>query len=153
MGIEEILEKMDDLIDKSMQIPLSGGKCVVSADKLRDFIDDIRLNMPMEIKQARAIVADRTEIIANARKESDAIIAKAEDKARAIVSESAIVKQSEARSNEILQAASQKSKELRTAATDFAENVFKVAEDMLVSSLGEVKKARQSVRGTRNEQQ
>lgn len=152
MGIEEILEKMDDLIDKAMQIPLSGGKCVVSADKLRDFIDDIRLNMPMEIKQARAIVADRTEIISNARKESDAIIAKAEDKARAIVSESAIVKQSEARSNEILQAASQKSKELRTAATDFAENVFKVAEDMLVSSLSEVKKARQSVRGTRNEQ-
>lgn len=152
MGIEEILERMDDLIDKAMQIPLSGGKCVVNADKLRDFIDDIRLNMPMEIKQARAIVADRAEIIANARKEGDGIIARAEEKARVIVSDSAIVKQAETRSNEILQTATQKSKELRTAATDFAENVFKATEDMLVSSLSEVKKARQSVRGTRNEQ-
>jgi F0F1-type ATP synthase membrane subunit b/b' len=151
MGIEEILEKMDDLIDNAMQIPLSGGKCVVNADKIRDFIDDIRLNMPMEIKQARAIVSDRTDIIENAKKEADVIVARAEDKARLIVSESEIVKRSNEKANEIMTNANQKSKELKVAATDFAENVFKATEEMLVASMGEVKKARQSVKGTRTE--
>ncbi len=151
MGIEEILEKMDDLIDKAMQIPLSGGKCVISADKLRDYIDDVRLNMPSEIKQARAIVSDRNDIIDTAKREADVIVAKAEDKARLIVSESEIVKRSTEKANEIMTAANQKSRELRTAAADFAENVFKATEDMLIASIGEVKKARQSVKGTRAE--
>lgn len=151
MGIEEILEKMDDLIDNAMQIPLSGGKCVVNADKIRDFIDDIRLNMPMEIKQARAIVSDRTDIIENAKKEADVIVSRAEDKARLIVSESEIVKCSNEKANEIMTTANQKSKELKHAATDFAENVFKATEEMLVASMGEVKKARQSVKGTKTE--
>lgn len=151
MGIEEILENMDDLIDKAMQIPLSGGKCVVNADKLRDLIDDIRLNMPMEIKQARAIVSDRSDIIDNAKREADVIVARAEDKARLIVSENEIVKRANERANEVITAANQKSKELKTAAADFAENVFKATEEMLVASIGEVKKARQSVKGTRSE--
>lgn len=151
MGIEEILEKMDDLIDKAMQIPLSGGKCVISADKLRDYIDDVRLNMPSEIKQARAIVSDRNDIIDTAKREADVIVAKAEDKARLIVSESEIVKRSTEKANEIMTAANQKSRELRTASADFAENVFKATEDMLIASIGEVKKARQSVKGTRVE--
>ena len=151
MGIEEILEKMDDLIDKAMQIPLSGGKCVISADKLRDYIDDVRLNMPSEIKQARAIVSDRNDIIDTAKREADVIVAKAEDKARLIVSESEIVKRSTEKANEIMTAANSKSRELRTAAADFAENVFKATEDMLIASIGEVKKARQSVKGTRAE--
>ncbi len=151
MGIEEILEKMDDLIDNAMQIPLSGGKCVVNADKIRDFIDDIRLNMPMEIKQARAIVSDRTDIIENAKKEADVIVARAEDKARLIVSESEIVKRSNEKANEIMTTANQKSKELKHAASDFAENVFKATEEMLVASMAEVKKARQSVKGTKAE--
>jgi F0F1-type ATP synthase membrane subunit b/b' len=151
MGIEEILEKMDDLIDKAMQIPLSGGKCVISADKLRDYIDDVRLNMPSEIKQARAIVSDRNDIIDTAKREADVIVAKAEDKARLIVSESEIVKRSTEKANEIMTAANTKSRELRTAAADFAENVFKATEDMLIASIGEVKKARQSVKGTRVE--
>ena len=151
MGIEEILENMDDLIDKAMQIPLSGGKCVVNADKLRDLIDDIRLNMPMEIKQARAIVSDRSDIIDNAKREADVIVARAEDKARLIVSENERVKRANERANEVITAANQKSKELKTAAADFAENVFKATEEMLVASIGEVKKARQSVKGTRSE--
>lgn len=151
MGIDEILEKMDDLLDNATQIPLSGGKCVVNADKLRDFIDDIRLNMPMEIKQARAIVADRTDIIDNAKRESDSIVQRAEERAKMIVSESEIVRRSEMKANEIMTDAAQKSKELKTAATDFAENIFKATEEMLVNSLGEVKKARQTVKNTRTE--
>ena len=43
---------------------------MVDADKVRDLIDDIRLNIPGEIKQAKAIVSDRAEIIDGAKKGS-----------------------------------------------------------------------------------
>ena len=63
MNIDEILDVIDELLDRSWSLPLSGGRCVVDADKVRDLIDDIRLNIPSEIKQAKAIVSDRTDII------------------------------------------------------------------------------------------
>ncbi len=41
-----------------MELPLSGGKCMVDAERLRNIVDDIRGNMPSEVRQAKAIVAD-----------------------------------------------------------------------------------------------
>ena len=79
MPIEEILDQLDELIDRSWSLPLTGGRCVVDADKVRELLDDVRLNLPTEIRQAQSIVADRTAIVDEAKKEAEAIIARAEN--------------------------------------------------------------------------
>ena len=65
--IESILNDIDELLEDSWSLPLSGGRCVVDAEKVRDLIDSIRMNMPAEIKQARAVVADRNQILSLAK--------------------------------------------------------------------------------------
>ena len=35
MSIEEILDQLDELIDRAWSLPLTGGRCVVDADKVR----------------------------------------------------------------------------------------------------------------------
>ena len=65
---------------------------MVDVEKVRDIIDDIRLNMPAEIRQAKAIVQDRADIVESAKKEAEAIVKRAEDRARAMVAQEAIVK-------------------------------------------------------------
>lgn len=92
MNIDEILDVIDELLDRSWSLPLSGGRCVVDADKVRDLIDDIRLNIPAEIKQAKAIVSDRTDIIENAKKEAEQIVRKAEDRARTLIAQEEVSK-------------------------------------------------------------
>ena len=54
MNIEEILDMLDELLDRAWNLPLSGGRCVIDAEKVREMVDDIRLNLPDEIKQAKA---------------------------------------------------------------------------------------------------
>lgn len=66
MNVNEILDTIDDMLDKAWGLPLSGGKCVVDVERLRDLVADIRLNMPGEIKQAKMIVADRKQIVDDA---------------------------------------------------------------------------------------
>ncbi len=107
MSIEEILDQLDELIDRSWSLPLTGGRCVVDADKVRELLDDVRLNMPTEIRQAQSIVADRTEIINNAKKEAETIIARAEKRAAALVDQEEIVRQSKNKAAEIAQQAQQ----------------------------------------------
>ena len=52
MNIDDALEAMDEILDKSMQVPFSQKKGMVDVGALRDLIDDIRMNMPTEVTQA-----------------------------------------------------------------------------------------------------
>ena len=74
MNVEEILDMMDEMIDKAWNLPLTGGRCVIDTEKVREMIDEIRLNLPQEVKQAKGIVADRSEILSVARREAEAIV-------------------------------------------------------------------------------
>jgi F0F1-type ATP synthase membrane subunit b/b' len=146
MKIDELLNKLDDMVDSAWGLPLSGGRCVLDADKVRDIIDDLRLNLPKEIPQAKAIVADRTEIIKNAKEEAGEIIKKAEDKARLLVTEDEIVKQAQEKANTILKDALQKSKEMKKAAVEFSDHLLSQSEETVVAVVNDLRQARQALR-------
>lgn len=146
MSIEEILDQLDELIDRAWSLPLTGGRCVVDADKVRELLDDVRLNMPTEIRQAQSIVADRTEIVNTAKKEAEAIIARAEKRAAALVEEEEIVRQSKSKATEIAQQAQQQSREMRQSAKEFVDNILKNTEESLAASMNEVKNTRAAFR-------
>ena len=146
MSIEEILDQLDELIDRSWSLALTGGRCVVDADKVRELLDDVRLNMPTEIRQAQSIVADRTEIINNAKKEAETIIARAEKRAAALVDQEEIVRQSKNKAAEIAQQAQQQSREMRQSAKEFVDNILKNTEESLAASMNEVKNTRAAFR-------
>ena len=146
MSIEEILDQLDELIDRAWSLPLTGGRCVVDADKVRELLDDVRLNMPTEIRQAQSIVADRIEIVNTAKKEAEAIIARAEKRAAALVEEEEIVRQSRSKAAEIAQQAQQQSREMRQSAKEFVDNILKNTEESLAASMNEVKNTRAAFR-------
>lgn len=146
MTVEELLDQIDDMLDKAWSFPLSGGKCLVEADHLRNIVDDIRGNMPSEIRQAKAIVADRGDIVATAKREGEGIIRTAEERARRMVAQEEIVRQAQQKANEILTQAQQKSREMRKGASDFSEDLLRRTEEVLAQRLAEVRQARQVLR-------
>jgi len=146
MTVDVILEQLDEMIDKALRLPLSGGKCLLPADQLRDCIDGLRANLPNEFKQAKAIVNDRAEIIATARKEAEGMVRAAVERARRLVQEEEIVRQAQEKSTEMLAQAQQKSREMRRSAFDYSEDMLKRTEEALAQRLTEVRTVRQSLR-------
>ena len=154
MNIEEILDMLDELLDRAWNLPLSGGRCVIDAEKVREMVDDIRLNLPDEIKQAKAIVNDRAEIVAGARREAEGIIKKAEDReerARVMIAQDEVMKQAQAKATEIVTQAQTKSKEIRQASQEFSDEVLRKAEESLAGSLAEVRQTRQALKGAQRQ--
>ncbi len=145
MTLDELLEQFDEVLDSGIKIP--GKKTVVDIEKLRAVVDDIRLNIPSEIKQARGIVSDRTEIITTAKREADGIIRSAEDRAKAMVAEQEIVKLAQEKAAEIISNAQTKSREMRKAAQDFVDDLMKRADEGLTSNLAEIRKTRAALHG------
>lgn len=146
MSIDELLDELDDIMDKAWGLPLSGGRCVVDVEKVREIIDDIRLNLPQEVRQARAIVADRSDIIKTAKDEAEGIVRTAQEKARVMVSETEIVKQAQEKAGQLLDDTNSRTREMKKAAADFADNVMKATEENIGAALGEIRQARQALK-------
>lgn len=139
MTIDEILEMMDDLLDKSVTVPFSNKKCMVDSEKMREYIDNIRYNLPTEIKKAREMVEDRSVIIEDANKEAEGIIKDAEERAKVLVSQDEIVKQAKEAADELTEQAKTMDRSIRKAMTDKLDSTLSEAEKALTKALNEIK--------------
>lgn len=146
MTIDEILEMMDDLIDKSVTVPFSNKKCMIDSEKLREYIDNIRYNLPTEIKRAKEMVADRTEIISEANAEAEEIIKKAEERAKILVSQDEITRQAQASAEEITNQARAMDLSIRNAMTDKLNGTLGETEKVLQKALNEIKAMHEAVK-------
>ena len=86
-GIEELVGMLQDAVESAWKLPFGSDKCLVERSKMLDLIDEIRVNLPKDLEQARGIIETRTDIIAQAKREAEAIKRAAEDRARQLVSE------------------------------------------------------------------
>lgn len=146
MSMEKLIEELEDILESSWNLPLSGGRIIVNADEVRRVLEDLRLKFPKEVIQAKNIVADRTEIIKDAKREAETMVKISEEKIRAMISDSEIVRQAQEMANEILSEARIKSKEMKMAASEYVDDLMKRTDELMAASLSEIRKARQSLR-------
>ena len=144
MNMEELIDQLSEMLDKGMRLP--GGKAVVDVEKIRAVIDDLSLNMPQEVKQARGIVADRASIIDKAKHDAEATLRSAEERAKAMVAQEEITRLAQQRANEIIANAQAKSRDMRKAAQDFVEELMRRADEGLTSNLAELRKTRAALK-------
>ena len=167
MTIENLLEEIENILDEGKTVPFTSN-LLVDAQAIKTAIEDIRLNMPDELMQARKIASERKEILAGAQDNADKIIEKAHLRAKEIISEDEITRGAEAQAAEILQQARQNAteiveqarqsatelteqarnwaKEMRTSASEYVESIVAVADETLTNSVNEIRRARQHLR-------
>ena len=146
MNVEELLDMMEETLDAGSAVPFASAKRVVDVDRMRDIIDEVRNNMPDEVRESKKIVNDREQIVKNARIEAEGIIQQAEERARVLTSEQEIVKRSQQHAAEIMSAAQKSAKELTRKATLYCETILKNSEEVLGRSMADIKNTRMNLR-------
>ncbi len=150
----EMLEGLYSLVSEAWGVPLGNDKCIVERDKVLTTLDEIKAKIPIEIAEAKRLVAARDEFINNAKREGDSIKKLAEESARTMVEEQEIVKTATAKSRAMLEDAHMKSANMLDDAQKRSAEIKKVAWDYLDSSLREtenvVSNALNSVQGIRS---
>ena len=126
MSIDEILEEMDELLDKAGSVPFVSHKKVIDGERMRELINDVRLNMPHELKEATKIEFDCQRILNEAKLNAESIIRKAEERAAQIVSREAIVTEAKKKALDMLTKAQTAAKNLQQNA---AASVAKMLND------------------------
>ncbi|MEG2929944.1 MAG: ATPase [Oscillospiraceae bacterium] len=146
VSIENMLESLEETLVEGMSVPLSGGKRVVDVDAARDIIDDIRINMPQEILQAKAIVQDRAQIVVKAQKEAEEIVRRAEERARHLVNKEEIMHIAQEKAREMTQTAQAQTQQLKQTVTQYCDNMLTQTQEQLQKSFNEVKIVRDNLK-------
>src|SRR5512136_97610 len=123
MDVLVLIDKLDDLIHNARSVPLTDS-VMIDREEIYDLLDQMRSTIPEEIKQARWIVKERQEMLAEAKTESERILAEAQQKAEEMASETEVVRLAEKNAEKIVEDARDREREIRLGAEDYADEVL-----------------------------
>lgn len=146
MNVDQLLELMEETLEEGTAVPFAPARRVVDVDRMRDIIDEVRNNLPDEIRDSKKIVNDKDQILSNAQLEADSIIKKAEEHARTLVSEQEVVKRAKKYAAELVAASKAQGDELMRSAASYCEDVLKKSEEALNRSIAGIKTTRMNLR-------
>lgn len=145
MKMEELVNELQEMVNDAKGMPFASDKVMLNRDTVLDILDEIEDAVPTEVRQAKNIVADRSQILAQAKKEAEEIIKQAEERRKIMIDQHEITKQAQAQAAEIVGDAKAKAAGMRKAANQYVDDMMKKAEESLAAQYSELKKTRQNI--------
>ncbi len=145
-NVDDIMEELYGTVERGWHLPLSGGKAMVDGGEVKQLLDELRDNLPNETRQARRIVADRNQIIADAKRVAEGIIRAADDRAKRMVNQGEIARQGQQQADSIVRQANNRAKDIRKATGEYLEDLLRRTDDTMAQNLAELRKTRQEIK-------
>lgn len=146
MDLVDRIEELQALLEEAKAVPLSTS-AVVNRDELLELLAELKQELPEEIRQARWMVRDRTELMDKARREAEEIVAAARAEREKLVSQAPVVRAAAEEAERIVREAEGKAADLRTKAEEYVDAKLASFESLLNRTLGSVTKGREQLRG------
>src|SRR5512146_961484 len=103
MDVLVLIDKLDDVVHNARPVPLT-DQVRVDREEIYDLLDQMRATISEEIKQARWIVKERQEMLAEAKREAERIVREAREQQARLISDEEVTKQAERAADEIVNA-------------------------------------------------
>ncbi|MGX8686214.1 MAG: ATPase [bacterium] len=136
--IEQQIDAIEDYIDNCKFQAFSKTNIIVDKDELDELLEELRNRTPEEIKSYRRIIANKENIIEDARRKADDLINDATNQSRQMVDESEIVARAENRAAEILNAAEEEAQRIMDEANAQVQSIRESANNYVDGMLGSI---------------
>jgi vacuolar-type H+-ATPase subunit H len=146
MDVLVLIDKLDDIIHNARSVPLTDS-VMIDREEMYDILDQMRSTIPEEIKQARWIVKERQEMLAEAKQEAERVLKEAQERADRLASETEVVRLAERNAEQVMEDARERERETRLGAEDYADEVLGNLEINLDKFIGAVRRGRERLQG------
>jgi len=123
MDIVSLLEYLEEIIETSSKVPMS-GKVMVNKKEALDIIDQIVNYLPEEFKKARWLCEEKDRILSEAIQESDRIKAENLHALKKQIENHDITREAKLKAEEIESQAQKNAKAMRLSARDYANGIL-----------------------------
>ncbi len=98
-----LVDRLEELVGVGKRVPFS-GKVMVEEDVFLGLIDQLRVAVPHEIKQAQRVIKERERIIAESQEEASKILDIAKKRVAYLISKEGVLNEARQQGEEILRA-------------------------------------------------
>ncbi|MHB8618121.1 MAG: ATP synthase subunit B family protein [Chloroflexota bacterium] len=139
MDILYLVDRIEAIVNSAQKLPFS-SKVVIDEQETMDVLDQMRVVIPEEIKNARRVNQDRERITQQAEAEAARIIREAEQRADDLIQQDQVLLEAERRAEEILARADEQAEQIRAGADDYALEVLRSLESHMHKTVETVRR-------------
>src|SRR3954464_7268582 len=133
-----LIEQLERLISSGRTLPLTSNVIIDQARAL-DLMDQLRVAVPEEVRQAKRINEETERIVERAQEEAERILARAQEQAAFLIEERELTRAAELKSKEIIADGQREADEIRRGADEYAASVLVKLEGVLIRELQSIK--------------
>src|ERR1700759_5355967 len=146
MDVLVLIDKLDDLAHNARAVPLTDQRRV-DKEEISAILGQVRATILEEIRQARWIVKERQEMLAEAKREAERLVKEAREKQNRLVGEEEVTKAAERAAEDIVEDARAREREIRLGAEDYADEILNTLEVNLSKFIAAVQRGRERLQG------
>ena len=140
MDIQFLVERLEALVVNARKLPMT-SQVILEQAAVLDVIDQMRVAIPEEVRQARRVNAESDQLLAKARDEAEQIIGAAQEQAALLLQDQSVLREAETQAEALRDRAQSKADETMRGADQYASDVLVRLESDLVKTLSIVKKS------------
>lgn len=146
MDVDSLIAQLERLLADARPVPLSSSVMLNRAE-VEELISELRNRLPEEMRQARWVLKERDDILAQAAREADQLLADTREERDRMLSEREVVKAANREAERIIADAREQARVLRLEAEDYVDGKLANFEIVLQKTVKQVEKGRERLRG------
>lgn len=135
-----LLDRLEELVSLGKRVPFS-TRVMVEEEEFLALVDQLRVAVPSEIKQAQRVIKERERIIGEAQDEAAEVVDRAHAEADHMVSQSALLAEAKQRGEEILRRAEEEQQRTRGELDVYALRQAQLVEDAIQRAMAMIQDA------------
>jgi cell division septum initiation protein DivIVA len=144
--LEEVLDHLTALVEDARALPLSSS-CVVSRGEVLDLVDEARRVVPVELAEARRVLAERDRLLEQARADAERVVAQGHEEQARLVEATAVYTRAQAEADRVLDQAHAEAEAMRLQTEDYVDAKLANFENVLSTTLSTVQRGRERLSG------
>ena len=138
MDIQHLIDRLEQALNESRRLPMT-AYLLVDEDRIFNVVDQMRVSIPDQVKQAGRVTSERDRILAQAKEEAERIRELARQEAMELVNRDNIVANAHSHAETIIERAQREALQLRRDADEYIMRVLAQLEQDMTRSLSIVR--------------
>lgn len=151
MDVDEKLEELAQLVEEAKSVPLSAS-CMVNRAQVLDLIDEIHDMLPESLTHADHLLADRSAVVEEGRREAEALVAQAREEQVRMLSQHEVYLVAVAEAEALRAETAAECERMRRETDDYIDAKLATFEIALHKTLTAVERGRDRIRGDAEEE-
>ena len=144
--VNRLIDLLYERVEDAKAPALKPTMCQLERDEVLDLLDELRAQLPIEIKRAQELLAAREKFVEDAKRDVDRMMRQAELEAAAKVSDSEVLTAAKEKARNMVARAEERCRQMYQITNEYTEDALARTEEAVRMALDEVQQSRMNFR-------